>query len=52
MSTLSLGSQEKARVLQLLISEVSYHAGRGEMTIEFRPGGVRTLASNSEEEPQ
>ncbi len=35
---------ERARILQLLIEQVSYNAEAGEVAITFRPGGVRALA--------
>ena len=35
---------EKARVLHLLIEQVTYNAAEGEVSITFRPGGVRVLA--------
>lgn len=37
---------ERARVLGLLIERVEYHAQRGELTIRYRPGGIRTLANS------
>ena len=39
--------KEKARILQLLLAKVEYHAQDGRVEIEFRPGGVRTLGSES-----
>ena len=39
---------ERARVLQLLIEKVTYNAQEGEVEIRFRPGGVRSLASEKE----
>jgi site-specific DNA recombinase len=38
---------ERARILQLLIEAVSYDARAEEMTIRFRPGGVRVLAKEA-----
>lgn len=35
---------EKARVVQLLVEEIIYDARSGEITISFRPGGIKTLA--------
>ena len=35
---------EKARILNLLIEEITYNAAEGEVEIRFRPGGVRALA--------
>ena len=43
-----LESGEKARVLEILIQEVMYNAKDGEVSITFRPGGVRTLAKENE----
>jgi hypothetical protein len=37
-------SDEKSRVLQLLIEEVTYNGQTGDVKITFRPGGVRALA--------
>ncbi len=36
--------RERARLLRLLIAEVRYDAGAGEVTIEFRDNGIRALA--------
>ena len=35
---------ERARILHLLIEEIRYDAEAGEVSITFRPGGVRSLA--------
>jgi len=40
--------RERARVLHLLIEQVEYDAAQGEVAITFRPGGVRTLAGETE----
>jgi site-specific DNA recombinase len=37
---------ERARILLLLLEEVRYDAKAGEVTINFRPGGVRVLAKD------
>ena len=36
--------QERHRVLELLIEVITFHPDSGEVEIEFRPGGIRTLA--------
>ncbi|MBI4584574.1 MAG: recombinase family protein [Planctomycetes bacterium] len=41
---------EKARVLQLLIEQVTYDAKADEVAITFRPGGVRMLAKDERSE--
>ena len=41
---------EKARILQLIIEQVTYNACEGEVEITFRPGGVRALAKNGRRE--
>ena len=41
---------EKARILQLLIEQVTYNAQAGEVSITFRPGGVKAMARESERE--
>jgi hypothetical protein len=44
-----LTMKEKSRVLRLLVEEVSYDAGKAAVEIVFRPGGVRTLATDRKE---
>ncbi len=39
---------ERARIMQLLLQFVTYNTAAGEVSITFRPGGVRTLAAESE----
>ncbi len=41
---------ERARIMQLLLQSVTYNAGAGEVEITFRPGGVRALAAEGEQE--
>jgi site-specific DNA recombinase len=38
---------EQARVVQLLIERIDYDGAKGSMAITFRPGGVRTLATET-----
>ena len=40
---------EQARVMQLLIERIDYNGGTGNLAIAFRPGGVRTLATEAAE---
>ena len=42
-----LTSPERAKVVQLLIEQVSYHGGSGSLRITFAPVGVRTLAAEA-----
>jgi hypothetical protein len=37
--------REKARILALLLERVAYDGRVGEVSLKFRPGGVRTLAT-------
>ncbi|RKY19805.1 MAG: recombinase family protein [Planctomycetota bacterium] len=39
---------ERRRVIRLLIERVVYDAKAGELTIDYRPGGIRTLAQEAE----
>jgi site-specific DNA recombinase len=41
---------EQARVVQLLIERIDYDGGTANLSITFRPGGVRTLAAEAQEE--
>ena len=45
-----LHSEEKARILQLLIEQVTFNAQAGEVQITLRPGGIRMLAQDKERE--
>ena len=40
---------ERSRVLNLLIESVTYNAVAGELAITYRPGGIRTLADEAQE---
>jgi site-specific DNA recombinase len=42
-----LTTLERARVMQLLIETIDYDGGTGSLGITFRPGGVRTLATET-----
>ena len=42
--------QEKARVMRLLVERVTYDAESEEVSISFRPGGVRVLAQDEKKE--
>jgi site-specific DNA recombinase len=39
---------ERRRVISLLIERVVYDAAAGELTIDYRPGGIRALAQEAE----
>jgi hypothetical protein len=39
--------RERARVVHLLIEQVTYDSEAGEVSITFRPGGVRVLATEA-----
>ena len=41
--------RERSRVMRLLLEKVSYHAKDGQVELEFRPSGIRSLARKTEE---
>ena len=43
----NLTTEEKARVVQLLIERIDYDGSVGKMAITFRPTGVQTLAKEA-----
>jgi site-specific DNA recombinase len=44
--------QERARVLHLLLERVTFDAGKGEVELVFRPGGIRALAREDGKETE
>jgi len=44
----SLSLRERTRVIQLLVESVGYDGKKGELSITFRPTGIKTLAQESQ----
>jgi len=44
-----LTDREKIRIIHLLIERIDYNGATGEMSITFRPSGIKTLSSASDE---
>ena len=44
-----LADREKIRIIHLLIERIDYNGATGEMSITFRPSGIKTLSSASDE---
>jgi site-specific DNA recombinase len=44
-----LTNREKIRIIHLLIERIDYNGATGEMSIAFRPNGIKTLSSASDE---
>ena len=45
----TLTNREKIRIIQLLIERIDYHGATGEMSISFRPNGIKTLTGENNE---
>lgn len=46
----SLAPREQARLIQLLVERVDYDGDKGTVSVTFRPGGIRELAEQQQQE--